>query len=498
MEKATLLVIDDDPIVRDVFRDIFSSTPGYEIESALNGYEGIRKITECEYDIVFTDLTMPGMTGIDFMREARKIKPSLPVVVITGYSTLENAVNAMREGAKDFITKPFNVRSIITVTERIVGEKKLCNRILINSDYEAFISRLNTELMKRIQEISVLQAISTEMDGITDNKEIYERIVEMASRLLMAKVVSFGIIENGMLRIKRAIGVPERDIPISGGLLETVILTKNYCVARTGMPDPHTGIPLKSELISIPLMIKDEVFGILNVSGKADGTSFTEDEIALALTFSKKAAQRIENNALYEVFYNNLINTLKSLVKSIEARDSYTRHHSERVTEYALMIADEMHLPGEDRDAIRFGGYLHDIGKIGVRDTILLKPERLTPEEYSEIKLHPVIGGNIIQPIRFFPKERDVILHHHERFDGNGYPEGLKGDGIPITARILAVADTFDAMTSSRPYRKALRREDAVAEISRCSGTQFDGRVVRAFLNALRNRPEIGAARTDD
>jgi HD-GYP domain-containing protein (c-di-GMP phosphodiesterase class II) len=120
-----------------------------------------------------------------------------------------------------------------------------------------------------------------------------------------------------------------------------------------------------------------------------------------------------------------------------------------------------------------------------VRDTILMKPTRLTQEERAEINLHPVIGGNIIRPLRFFPKERELILHHHENFDGSGYPDGLAGEKIPFTARILAVADAYDAMTSSRPYRAAMTRQAAAAELLRCAGTQFDAEIVRAFVQTL-------------
>jgi len=284
--------------------------------------------------------------------------------------------------------------------------------------------------------------------------------------------------------MKDAIGTIIRTINVANTFFERVIESRTYYIAMCGEINPHTEKQLTSPFFSIPFTIHNEVFGILNFSNKADGAGFTDDEIALALTFAKKAAQRIENNALYEVFYSNLINTLKSLVISIEARDPYTQRHSERVTRYALQIADIMHVPAEGKDAISFGGYLHDIGKIGVRDTTLLKPGKLTPEEFAEIKMHPVIGDNIIKPIRFFPKERELILHHHENFNGSGYPHGLAGHAIPLTARILAVADTYDAMTTSRPYRTALSHENAVAEILRCASTQFDAEVVRAFLQS--------------
>jgi len=403
------------------------------------------------------------------------------VVVITGYSTMENAVNAMREGAKDFITKPFSVGTITSIADRIIGEKKLLTKVSEDRNYESFISRLNAELFKRLQEIGILQSISTDLDNLYDNKDIYVRIVEMASRLLMVKEASFGIIQGGTLLLKGVNGVQHADISLFDTVLERAACSKGYDLAAFGERNPFTGKQLTAPMLSIPLCINSEAFGLLSLANKADGTAFTQDEISLALTFTRKAAQRIENNALYDVLYNNLVNTLKALVITIEARDFYTRQHSERVTSYASAIATVMGLSAEDQDAIRFGGYLHDVGKIGVRDTVLLKPGKLTDEELSEIRQHPVIGGNIIKPLRFFPKERDVIVHHHERIDGAGYPAGLSGQAIPITARIMAVADTYDAMTSSRPYRTARTHADALDELVRCSDTQFDRDAVQAF-----------------
>jgi response regulator RpfG family c-di-GMP phosphodiesterase len=483
MHRSRILIVDDDPLVRDVLTAIFSQSGNYRPEIACDGYDGLKKIQESDFDVVFTDLTMPGINGIDFMKTAFKINPSLPVVVITGHSSIENAINAMREGAKDFITKPFNVSTVTSVAERLIGERLLLKRIDIGDTRDSFVSRLNSELFNRLQEISVLQAVSTELDSLYSNTEIYEKVVEMASRLLKVKEVSFGIIENGILKIRTAVGVRMRDIPIACNLFEYIAATGRHHLSTFGDICPYTGDPLTTPFFAIPFTINNEVFGIITLADKVDGTAFTDDEISIALTFAKKAAQRIENNALYEVFYNNLTNTLKSLVNSIEARDSYTKQHSERVTNYSLRIANAMDLPDEDRDALGFGGYLHDIGKIGVRDTILLKPEKLTTEERNEINLHPVIGGNIIKPLRFFPKERELILHHHEHFNGSGYPDGLSGTAIPVTARILAVADAYDAMTSSRPYRQARAHEQAAAELMRNANTQFDGEIVRAFLH---------------
>ncbi len=485
MQRGKILIVDDDPLIRDVLSSIFEMTGHYDTEIAGNGLVGIDKVKERDYDVVFTDLSMPGINGIDFMREAVKIRPSLPVVIITGHTTIDNAINAMRQGAKDFITKPFNFSTVTSIADRIIGERRLLNTIDKDDNRESFIGRLNSELFRKLQEISILQTLSTELDTLYSNSDIYEKLVEMASRLLMAKDVAFGIVEGRTLKIRKAIGLSTRDVPMAGSIFERVVSTGNHCVASFGEINPHTGRPLEAPFLAIPFTVNREVFGIISLSNKGDGAAFTEGEISLALTFAKKAAQRIENNALYEVLYNNLINTLKSLVNSIEARDSYTKQHSERVTVYALRIAETMGLGTEEHNALRFGGYLHDIGKIGVRDTILLKPDRLTPEEKNEINLHPIIGGNIIKPLQFFPKERELILHHHEHFDGSGYPNRLSGSAIPVTARILAVADAYDAMTSFRPYRRARPHDHAVMELKRCSRRQFEREVVKAFLQTL-------------
>jgi putative nucleotidyltransferase with HDIG domain len=483
MNNGRILIVDDDPLVRSALKDILAGVGGYEVDVAVNGLEGLNKIAKDEYDMIFTDLTMPKVNGMDLLKETRKMNSSLPVIVITGFSTIENAVLAMREGAHDFLTKPFKIDRVISLAKRITGERKLLNDMAVKDDYKASVERLNAELFKRLQEASIFQSLSGEFDSLYSNADIYGKIAEMATKLLIVRESSFGIIEGGYLRIKSAVGVAKKDVPVAHSILEAVADKRRYSIASPGEINPHTGEPLSSSLLSIPLSINNEVFGVLNLADKADGTSFSEGEIYLALNFAKKAELRIENNALYDVLYENLVSALKSLVITIEARDPYLRHHSERVTSFSLEIAEVMGLSEDDKEAIRFGGYLHDIGKIGVRDTVLLKSEELSPEETEEVRLHTVIGDNIMKPLNFFEKEKPLIRNHHERFDGSGYPDGLAGEGIPLTVRVLAAADAYDAMTSSRPYRKARSQRYAIEEISSGAGSQFDAEVVRAFLS---------------
>ena len=192
----------------------------------------------------------------------------------------------------------------------------------------------------------------------------------------------------------------------------------------------------------------------------------------------KDANQRLEKA------YMESIETLRY---TVEAKDPYTRGHSDRVSEYSVLIGKYLGLPEEDLKILRIGGLFHDIGKIGVPDSILLKTEKLTDDEYSEIKNHPSIGAHILSNASIFKDIIPIVKHHHEKYDGNGYPSKLKGEDIPLFARIAAIADTFDAMTSKRTYRDSLGLDIVKAEIERCKGTQFDPKLADIFLDILNN-----------
>jgi putative nucleotidyltransferase with HDIG domain len=186
------------------------------------------------------------------------------------------------------------------------------------------------------------------------------------------------------------------------------------------------------------------------------------------------------------------VETIRALAEAVDAKDAYTRGHSERVGVYASKIAREMGFPKEFIERVYIAGLLHDVGKIGVRDAVITKPERLTPEEYAEMKKHPEIGAKIIEPVSFLSDIVACVRHHHEWFDGSssGYPQHLRGDQIPLPSRVILVADTVEAMTSDRPYRKGLKLEAVVQEVHRYSGTQFDPACVKAFLQVLEREGE--------
>lgn len=189
----------------------------------------------------------------------------------------------------------------------------------------------------------------------------------------------------------------------------------------------------------------------------------------------------------YDKLERAYMESIQTLRYTVEAKDTYTRGHSDRVSEFSVLIGKHLGLPDTDLRTLQIGGLFHDIGKIGVPDSILLKEGKLTDDEYSEIKNHPTIGAHILSSATIFKDIIPIVKHHHEKFDGNGYPGKLKGDDIPYFARIAAVADTFDAMTSKRTYRDALPLEVVISEIERCKGTQFDPEIADVFLDILNN-----------
>lgn len=199
----------------------------------------------------------------------------------------------------------------------------------------------------------------------------------------------------------------------------------------------------------------------------------------------KRINEKLEDSKeQLEQAYLDMVQTLRY---TVEAKDSYTRGHSDRVSEYSVLIGEKLGLPAEQIKTLRIGGLFHDIGKIGIPDSILLKPAKLTDEEYSQIKNHPSIGAHILGSAAIFQDIIPIVKHHHERYDGNGYPSKLKGEEIPYLARIAAVADTFDAMTSRRSYRGPIEVEHVKEEIKRCEGTQFDPQIAEVFIEILNN-----------
>jgi putative nucleotidyltransferase with HDIG domain len=514
LADLVLLLVDDDDMTRETLVAMVRHLGVRRVHEA-NSVEGAVEVLErTEVDVVMTDIHMPRKDGLALVREVKTRWPSTPVLVLTGYPTIEIAIDAMKRGASDFIMKPFRMEQIELPLQRALKERRLLlENSILNKELQQKkeIERLNEDLNRKIQELSVLYSISESFQsGYAEGEDLPERIVQMAADITDAKRASLMLVdeETNRLVIRASRGIDPRiqegtQQPLGEGIAGKVAIEGKPLIVRNIEETDlevaaGTGRYLTSSLISVPLLIRKEVFGVLNVADKKSGKSFREEELTLLSALAHKAVLAIENQALYESIYTTLTDTLLSLVSTIEARDPYTKDHSQRVTQWAVQIAHAMGLGQDEVDVMKFAGYLHDIGKIGIRDSILMKPMTLTTEEMSIIRTHPIIGERIVKPLGLMPLERSIIRHHHERWDGKGYPDGLQGEEIPLPARILAVADVFDAITSNRVYRKARPPAEALRELQRSVGSQFDRQVVLAFqeIFAKQDWESLDAART--
>ena len=245
-------------------------------------------------------------------------------------------------------------------------------------------------------------------------------------------------------------------------------------------------------ILSVPLMFREKVVGVVQLINKRGENAFDAHDLQCARMMAIPIATALVNARLFRDLEQTFMETALALADAIEKRDRYTAGHTRRVTKYALMIADRIGISASERKWLALSGILHDIGKIGIRDKILNKDGPLAKEEFESMKTHTILGAEIVEKVSSLEKVIDGILYHHEKLDGTGYPHGLKGDEIPVFARIIAVADTYDAITTDRPYRKGMASEAAFQELERNRGTQFDPEIVDAFLAAMREKEHAG------
>jgi putative two-component system response regulator len=335
MLKGKILITDDEKDIRELLRDYLESE-GFECHLAANAFEAMEKFKAAnDFDILMSDIRMPGKTGLDLLDEIKLLNEDVMVIMISAVKDIESAIAAMSKGAYDYVSKPFKLNEVSFVANKALEKRRL----------------------------------------VQENKDYQKRLEKM---------------------------VEERTAELKQALTE---LDKTY-------------------------------------------------------TF-----------------------TLRAMVTALDTRDTETQGHSLRVVRFTLKLAELMGI--NDKNTLKifeYGALLHDIGKIGIPDAILRKPEKLDAEEWRIMKNHPTIGYNVLRRIKFLESAAQIVLHHHEAFDGGGYPDGLARENIPLGARIFNIADAIDAMTSDRPYQKALPFETAANELIHFSGKQFDPEIIAVFV----------------
>ena len=510
-KKETILFVDDEESILSVSSEYFKRK-GYQTLTARTGPEALKILAGETIDCCFTDINMPEMNGLELAERIRTHDNTMPVIVMTGYPSLENTIQTIKNGVVDFLIKPVNLKQMELCVQRVLLQRKMfVENVLLKKEVEGKqrLQKLNQELLVKVKELNILNKIMKKFSAISSSADVFKRAVDIALYISRADITGFYVINEAVqepVKVSSSAAVlagsaasangkngdrePQKSSlaeqkPLKSALIMEVVADQIPLLIseNTG----SNGLPAEiSSAMVVPLRIRDKVFGVITAIVNQGPKRFAEKDLYYLSFLAQSAAQAIENLALYENIYENLFATLYAFVKAVEARDLYTRQHSSRVTGLSLVLGQQLGCSKEELEILNFAGHLHDIGKIGIRDDILLKPGRLTDDEFEKIKDHPVIGANILEQLGLWEKERQIIRCHHERFDGSGYPDGIKQQDIPFLARILSVADVYDAMASDRAYRQKMADGVIVKIINEGVGSQFDPDVVAAFNQAYK------------
>ncbi|HHV55410.1 MAG TPA: GAF domain-containing protein [Firmicutes bacterium] len=348
--------------------------------------------------------------------------------------------------------------------------------------------KLRAAMLERLIEVGRVVSSSLDVDVVVESALASVRDVLGAERCILrlldeetGELVLTGSLGMGAELQARA-GRVRPEGTVLGKVLETgePVVVEDLAGSESGLHLPYYSAEIRA-LAVVPVRAGGKVLGTLKIYSSVP-RRWTEEEVGYLGIVASQTGLALQNARLYSSLREYYLSAVQALAAALEAKDVYTRGHSVRVARWAQACARVLGLGAEEQEQVYLAGLLHDLGKIGVREDILLKPGRLDEEERKEMQLHPVVGARILEPARFPTAVIEAVRHHHEDYGGGGYPAGLIGEEIPLLARIIRVADAYDAMTSARPYREALRVEQAREELRRCAGRQFDPRVVEAFL----------------
>jgi response regulator RpfG family c-di-GMP phosphodiesterase len=469
-----ILVVDDEKVIRDMLAD-FLSMEGFAVRTAEDGTAALHELTRGSYDLVISDLKMPKMGGIALLDEISKTAPNALTVIMTGFGTVETAIDAMKRGAYDYVLKPFKVDEVMHVVHRGLEKR-----------------RMAAENM-RLREALSLYKVSEAIQASLSLDQVLETVADNCLSEVQSDLVSTWLdngeggfferqhIRSSMIPEETNLGALNHQKIIEHFRSEQTLLEQSTRGLRFFQAPPD--IPLSS-LVAVPLRIGARFMGFIALVSFTKSRRFEEGQRKLLSIIASRAAAAIENARLYQDLQDTFQQTIQGLAKAIDKMDRYTSGHSDRVALYAVYLAKQLGLSPETIEVVRQSALMHDIGKIGCVLN-LNKPGKLTNDEYEVFKKHPIFGRDILDPIKFLHPLIPGVHLHHERWDGRGYPLKLKGNDIPLIARIISIADTYDAMTSDRSYRRALPHEVALAEIERCAATQFDPDLAASFTENI-------------
>jgi len=517
-EHGTILVVEDDAELRFILAAQLGAH-GFEVFEAGDGPTGIELAKQHLPDVVIMDIGLPRMDGITATETLRADgrTADIPVIMLTARSGSADVVRRLNAGAQEYLHKPFDVAELmarVRTVHRLAVAKRRIDRLN---------SRLEAEVDEKTHRLQILYEYMRDLNHAETVDAVVDLLADAARKATSARRVAMFLVSlaRGDLRCVRTIGVDEEALEplrqdaaalVDGGvftLCSTTLAAK--APAPSGTPDVSS-CGASSGFLSVPLMCasfedRSEILGVLHVAGQGPH-AFSDDDIECLRSLADAAAIAFENIRRQSRLEQSVRVLLRTVGHLAEYRDEETTRHLERVAKMAKMLAKELRksspyapeISNEFIESIGLAAPLHDIGKVGIPDEILTKPGRLTNEEFQIMKSHAEIGHRVLsqaidlsRPVPLLRMCVDIAHCHHERYDGHGYPRRLKAMEIPLAARIVALVDAYDAITSKRRYKEPASHDEAVRLIEADAGKHFDPEIVRAFRNC---EAEFDAIRT--
>lgn len=426
----------------------------------------------------------------DMGRLARSFNRMLDEVSSLQQKSLEKEKDISRVRAE--LSHKALLEELNTELQYKVREVESANKAVLKLSKE--VKSKNIELEQMVTRLKKINEIGRVLASIIDYKDLLKIIIKTAADTIKADnaalYISRGKQKKAMVVYDRDLGVDttDREAEDVNPFFREILTDGRQILINEEVAAPGTGGLCQ---LGGPMKMKGQIIGAVLLWKKSDGNHFTHDELEILDTITYQAVVALENSWLYETVKTNYFGTIQSLVNALEASDNYTKGHSERVRFMVLELAKHIGFDSRELEVLEHAAILHDIGKIGIDTSVLNKQEELTSSEFSLIKAHPIIGDEILGPIGTLQGVRTTILQHHERYDGKGYPYGISGEEITLKARLLTVIDTFDAMVTDRPYRKALSFDEVLDELRKGSGSQFDPVILNAFMDMIKERESL-------
>ena len=489
MIREKILIVDDQPAELEMMQEILDRE-GYETVAVGSGEEALQLASQA-FDLLLTDIVMPHMGGLELIQAFQEVSPETVPVLITGYASIETARAAIQHGAYDYIVKPFDRAELCTAVAKALERKKLADENI------------------RLKELVGLYRVSQSMVRSEDQREVLKFILNSGisqTKSSGGAILLFDSLKRGMV-IAAAAGawevvarfanaLLERGIRFWTGDMEEAILftdvEQHPLFERVSHRYPDRGfLPPKAkgmEVLLLPIRSDNEILGLLNVFREGAPRLFSEGDLELLTILATQTGALIKSRQLFTELEDSSFRILCSIASWVDSRSLCTQGHMKKVADLSEQLAPRISLSEAEIEAIKQAALVHDIGMIGVSESILNMPGELTSQEWDIVKLHPVIGEEILSHLPFLSEARNIVKHHHERLDGSGYPDGLSGRQITSAVQVVSICDAYDALTSPRPWRPAFSKEEAVATLQGEKGAKFDPDIIDTFVDMVKER----------